>query len=97
MRNTSTIAAMQPGQEHRRGIGAAMAKLAALNAWQFLCFLLALATAVGLSVWALIWFAWTIRPLLAAAAALIAVVWTLYAVRRYRTRVGWQAEEWLGY
>jgi len=72
-----------------------MAKLAALNAWQLLCVLLALATAVALGVWAVVWFAWTIRPLLAGAAALSAVAWTLYAVRRYRSRVGWQADEWI--
>jgi len=73
-----------------------MAKLAALKVWQLLCALLALATAVAFGVWAVIWFAWTIRPLLAAAAALTAVAWTLYAIRRYRARVGWQAEEWIG-
>jgi hypothetical protein len=73
-----------------------MAKLAALKAWQLICVLLALATAAAFTVWAVIWFAWTIRPLLVAAAALTAVVWTLYSIRRHRATTDWQAKEWIG-
>jgi hypothetical protein len=73
-----------------------MAKLTALNGWQLLVFLLALATAAGLGVWALVWVAWTIRPLLAVAAAVAAVTAVLYARRRHRLSVDWHANEWTG-
>ncbi len=73
-----------------------MAKLAALNAWQLLVVLLAVATAAALAVWGLVWVMWTIRPLLAAAASLAAAGGTVYAVRRHRTGADWRREEWLG-
>jgi hypothetical protein len=73
-----------------------MAKLAALNAWQLMVTLLALATAAALAVWALVWVMWTIRPVLAAAAALLAVGWTLVGLRRHRARADWHGEEWIG-
>jgi hypothetical protein len=73
-----------------------MSKLAALKAWQLVCVLLALATATGFTVWAVVWVAWTIRPLLAAAAAMTAVGWALISIRRYRASSDWRAEEWIG-
>jgi fatty acid desaturase len=73
-----------------------MARLSSLNGWQLLAFLLALATAVGFAVWAIVWVMWTIRPLLVAAAALAAVALTLRALRHHRANNDWQAEEWIG-
>jgi hypothetical protein len=73
-----------------------MAKLASLNAWQLLIVLIALAAAVGLGVWALVWVVWTIRPLLTAAAVLGAVTGVLLALRRHRLREGWHEKEWIG-
>jgi len=73
-----------------------MSKLVALNGWQLLFFLLALATAAGLTVWALAWVVWTIRPLLAGAAAITAVTAVLHTRRRHRLSVDWQANEWIG-
>jgi Flp pilus assembly protein TadB len=73
-----------------------MTKLAALNVWQLLVALLALAAGVGLAVWGVVWVVWTIRPLLACAAALTAVGWVLYALRRHRARADWQADGWIG-
>ena len=73
-----------------------MSKLTALNGWQLVFFLLALATAAGLGVWALVWVVWTLRPLLAAAAAVAAVTAVLYTRRRHRLSVDWQANEWIG-
>ena len=58
-----------------------MSKLAALNAWELMVVLLAVATAAALAVWGLVWVMWTVRPLLAAAASLAAVCGVLYAVR----------------
>jgi hypothetical protein len=71
-------------------------KLHSLNGWQLLVFLIALGTAVALSVWALVWVMWTIRPLLAVAAAFTAVAWTLRALRNHRSRADWQANDWIG-
>jgi hypothetical protein len=73
-----------------------MTKVATLNGWQLLIFLLALATAAGLGVWAFVWIVWTIRPLLAAAAAIAAVTAVLYARRRHRLSVDWNTNEWIG-
>ena len=73
-----------------------MAKLASLKAWELLVFLLALATAIALSVWAVVWVMWIIRPLLACAAGLAAVGWTLRAVRRSRSNEESSANEWTG-
>lgn len=73
-----------------------MAKLASLTGWELFLVLLALATAVALGVWALVWVMWIIRPLLTGAAALTAVVLTLRALRRHRASEEWSANEWIG-
>jgi hypothetical protein len=73
-----------------------MAKLAALNHWQRMIVLLALGTATALAVWCLVWVAWTVRPLLAAAAAFAVVGWLIVALRRHRSRTDWHEEEWIG-
>jgi hypothetical protein len=73
-----------------------MNRLAALNGWRLMLLLVALAIAIELGIWALLWVAWVIRPLLAVTAALGGVAWALYARRRYRLQVNWHAEEWIG-
>ena len=73
-----------------------MAKLASLSAWKLPVVLLALATAIALSIWTVVWVMWIIRPLLAVAAALTAVAWTLRAVRRDRSSKELSANEWTG-
>jgi hypothetical protein len=73
-----------------------MAKIAALNPWQLIVVLLALASAAALAVWGVVWVAWTLRPLLVAAAAIASVGWALVAVRRHRSREDWHGEEWIG-
>jgi hypothetical protein len=73
-----------------------VAKLASLKPWELLIVLLALATAIALSVWTAVWVMWIIRPLLAGAAALTAVAWTLRARRRQRSNEEWTANEWIG-
>ena len=73
-----------------------MAKLASLNGRELLLVLLALATAVGLGVWAIVWVMWMIRPLLACPSALAAVAWTLRALRHHRATEEWKsANEWI--
>lgn len=73
-----------------------MARLSSLNGWELLVVLLALATAVGFGVWAIIWVMWIIRPLLTGAAALTSVAWTLRALRRHRASEEWKsANEWI--
>jgi Flp pilus assembly protein TadB len=73
-----------------------VARLASLSAWKLLVVLLALATAIALSIWMVVWVMWIIRPLLAVAAGLTAVVWTLRAVRRDRSSEELSANEWTG-
>jgi len=68
-----------------------MKKLDALKAWQLLLALLAMGVAAALTAWGLVWVAWTIRPLLAAAAAIGSVAWTLFALHRHR-----QDSDWVG-
>ena len=73
-----------------------MAKLASLSGWELLLVLLALATAAAFSVWAAVWVMWTIRPLLTGAAALVAVAWTLRALRQHRASEEWKsANDWI--
>lgn len=71
-------------------------KLDALKAWQLMLALLGLGVVTALIAWGLIWVIWTIRPLLAAAAALATVGWTLYALHRHRRSRDWSGEEWIG-
>lgn len=71
-------------------------KLDTLKAWQLMLALLGLGVATALVVWGLIWVVWTIRPLLAAATAVCAVAWVLYALHRHRRSREWVAEEWIG-
>ena len=73
-----------------------MAKLASLSAWKLLVVLVALATAVALSIWTVVWLMWIVRPLLAVAVGLTTVAWTLRAVRRDRSREELSANEWTG-
>jgi hypothetical protein len=73
-----------------------MERLNRLNAWQLLAVLLGLGLGAGLTVWALIWVLWTIRPILAAVAAFGTVGWLVYALRHYRRGEEWRGEEWLG-
>lgn len=73
-----------------------MAKLAALNPWQRMIVLLALGAAAALAVWGVVWVAWTVRPLLAAAGALATVGWVLVGLRRHRARDDWHGKEWIG-
>ena len=73
-----------------------MSKLASLNSWELLLVLLALATAVGFGVWAIVWVMWTIRPLLACASAVAAVAWTLRALRHHRASEEWKStNDWI--
>lgn len=73
-----------------------MAKLASLNGWELLIVLLALATATAFSAWAIVWFMWTVRPLLTGAVALTAVAWTLRALRHHRATKEESQNEWIG-
>lgn len=74
-----------------------MAKLASLNGWELLLVLVALATAVAFSVWAVVWVMWTIRPLLTAGAAVTSVAFTLRALRHHRATEKWKStDEWIG-
>ena len=73
-----------------------MAKLASLSAWKLLVVLVALATAVALSIWTVVWLMWIVRPLLAVAVGLTTVAWTLRAVRRDRSSKELSANEWTG-
>jgi hypothetical protein len=74
----------------------AIRRLSAIKPWKLLLTLVALASAVGLAVWLLVWVLWIIRPILAVAAAIGAVGWTLYALQRHRRREEWSSQEWLG-
>jgi hypothetical protein len=47
-------------------------------------------------VWAFVWVLWTIRPFLAAAAAVSAVGWVLYLLHRHRRGRDWSGQEWIG-
>jgi len=71
-------------------------KLDALKAWQLVLALLGLGVVTALSVWAFVWVIWTIRPFLAAAAAVSAVGWVLYALHRHRRGRDWSGQEWIG-
>ena len=73
-----------------------IAKLDALRAWQLILAVVGIGVVTALFVWGLVWVAWTIRPLLAAAAAITAVCWVLYLLRRHRQSREWVGEEWLG-
>lgn len=71
-------------------------KLDALKAWQLMLALLGLGVVTALTVWAAIWVIWTIRPFLAAAAAVSAVCWTLVLLHRHRRSRDWSGQEWIG-
>jgi fatty acid desaturase len=71
-------------------------KLDALKAWQILLALLGLGVVTALTVWGIVWVMWTIRPLLAAAAAVTTVGWTLRALHRHRRNRDWTGSEWIG-
>jgi len=73
-----------------------MERLNRLNRWQLSSALLGIGLGTGVAVWAIVWVAWTIRPILAAACALIAVGWTTYGLRRHRDLDRRRSEEWLG-
>jgi len=73
-----------------------IAKLDALRAWQLMLALVGLGVGTALAVWGFVWVIWTIRPLVAGAAAILAVAWTLYAIHRHRRSEEWHGEEWLG-
>jgi hypothetical protein len=73
-----------------------IAKLNALKAWQLMLALVGMGVVTALVVWAVVWVMWTIRPLLAAGAALAAVGWVLYSLHRHRRSREWSDEEWLG-
>jgi hypothetical protein len=78
------------------GAAMKMQKLAALRAWQLLLVLLGVGAATALAVWAFVWVLWTIRPFVAAAAAVSTVGWALYSLHRYRRSRDWSDEEWIG-
>jgi membrane protein YdbS with pleckstrin-like domain len=71
-------------------------KLDALKAWQLMLAVLGLGVVTALIVWAFVWVLWTIRPFLAAAAAVSAVVWVLVALHRHRRDREWSGQEWIG-
>jgi hypothetical protein len=71
-------------------------KLDALNSWQLTLAMLALGVVVALAAWGSVWILWTIRPLLAAGAALAVVGRTLYALHRHRRGRDWTGSEWIG-
>ncbi len=73
-----------------------MTRLYALTGWRLVLTVFAVAMAVGLGVWALVWVAWTIRPLLAVTAAVAAAAWALHVRRRHYLETVWHEEEWLG-
>lgn len=72
-----------------------MTKLDTLEGWRLVLLLLALALAVGLGIWALVWVAWTIRPLLAGSASVGVAAWALHARRRHRLEESWRGDEWI--
>ena len=71
-------------------------KLDALKAWQLTLALLGLGVVTALSVWLFVWVLWTIRPFLAAAAAVSAVGWVLLQLHRHRKNRDWSGQEWIG-
>ena len=71
-------------------------KLDTLKAWQLMLALLGLGVVTALVVWGLVWVMWTIRPLLAAAAAIGTVAWVLVALHRHRRSRDWSNQEWIG-
>lgn len=71
-------------------------KLDALKAWQLALALLGLGVVTALIVWAFVWVLWTIRPFLAAGAAVSAVGWLLLALHRHRRDREWSSQEWIG-
>jgi len=71
-------------------------RLDALKAWQLTLALLGLGVVTALSVWLLVWVIWTIRPFLAAAAAVSAVSWVLVRLHRHRRGRDWSDQEWVG-
>ncbi len=71
-------------------------KLDALKAWQLMLALLGLGVVTALCVWGLVWVIWTIRPFLAAAAAVAVVGWVLFALHRRRRSPEWTSQEWIG-
>lgn len=71
-------------------------KLDALKAWQLVLALLAMGVAAALAAWVLVWVIWTIRPFLAAAAAVGLVVWVLHRLYRRRRSEEWHGSEWIG-
>ncbi len=71
-------------------------KLDALKAWQLMAVLLGLGVVTALSVWLLVWVIWTVRPFLAAAAAVSAVGWVLVNLHRHRRGRDWSDQEWIG-
>lgn len=71
-------------------------KLDALKAWQLVLALLGLGVAAASSVWLFVWVVWTIRPFVAAAAAVSAVAWVLYRLHHHRRDRDWSGQEWIG-
>jgi uncharacterized membrane protein len=71
-------------------------KLETLKAWQLTLALLGLGVVTALVVWGLIWVIWTIRPFVAAAAAVLAIGWVLAALHRARRSREWSKQEWIG-
>jgi NAD(P)H-hydrate repair Nnr-like enzyme with NAD(P)H-hydrate dehydratase domain len=70
-------------------------KLDTLKPWQLMLALLSLGVVTALLAWGLIWVIWTIRPFVAAAAALVVVGW-LAALHRFRRGRDWKDQEWIG-
>ena len=71
-------------------------KLDALKAWQLTVALLGLGVVTALTVWLFVWVLWTIRPFLAAAAAVSSVGWVLVNLHRHRRSRDWSDQEWIG-
>jgi hypothetical protein len=71
-------------------------KLDALKGWQLSLAMLGLGVVIALAVWGSVWILWTIRPLLAAGAALAVVARTLHALHRHRRSRDWSGSEWIG-
>jgi hypothetical protein len=71
-------------------------RLDMLKAWQLMLALLGLGVATALVVWGLVWVVWTIRPFVAAAAAVVVVGWVLSALHRFRRNRDWSRQDWIG-
>jgi fatty acid desaturase len=78
------------------GASMRIGKLDALKTWQLTLAMVGLGVVIALAVWGSVWVLWTVRPLLAAGAALAAVGRTLYALHRHRRSRDWSGSEWIG-